>query len=191
MALIDGVLLAPGAGSRADHSSLLTLEAAILKARPDLAVRRFDFPYRLAGRRFPDRAPVLMEEVRDQLARFHDETGVSSIVVGGRSMGGRICSMVAAEHHPYIAGVLAICYPLHPPRKPDRLRIEHFPALLVPTCFISGDRDEFGSPEEFDAWIPTIAGPVTRHLLAGKRHDLRGCDNDVAALSTEWITARF
>ncbi len=186
--MIDGLLLAPGAGSNADHSSLLTLEAAILAVRPDIAVRRFDFGYRLAGRRFPDRAPHLLEEVRDQLAQLHDETGATSIVVGGRSMGGRICSMVAAQQHAHIAGVLAICYPLHPPGKPERLRVEHFPALAVPTCFISGDRDEFGTPDEFDTWIPNISGPVTRHLLLGKRHELKGCDDDIAAMSTEWLT---
>jgi len=188
---MNAVLLAPGAGSSADHPSLVAIETSLAEVRPDIAVRRFDFPYRLAGRRAPDRAPVLLSAVRDQLTQFHDETGATSIVVGGRSMGGRICSMIAAEAHPFVAGVLAICYPLHPPGKPERLRVEHFADLAVPTCFISGDRDQFGSPEEFDQWIPTIAGPVTRHLLVGKRHDLKGCDDEVARLSVAWITGRY
>ena len=110
---------------------------------------RADFPYRKEGRRAPDRPPKLMAAVREELAAIDDDV----IVVGGRSMGGRICSMVAAgadgEPPPAtVAGVVAISYPLHPPGKPDTLRVEHLPAITVPCLFVHGTKDPFGTPDE-------------------------------------------
>ena len=74
-------------------------------------------------------------------------------------MGGRICSMAIAEGLP-AAAVVLLSYPLHPPGKPERLRIDHFPALAVPSLFVNGDRDPFGTPAELAEHIPAIAGPV-------------------------------
>ncbi len=179
----DGVLLAPGAGTDASHPSLLAIEAALVP----LPVRRFDFPYRKAGRRAPDRAPVLLQAVRDEIDAACAEWGAERVVVGGRSMGGRMCSMVAAEGHPAVVGLVAICYPLHPPGKPEKLRTEHLPDLRVPCLFVSGDRDPFGTPEELEAATATIPGPVTHHWLPGKRHDLKGADGEIATVVAEWI----
>ena len=104
-------------------------------------------------------------------------------------MGGRICSMVAAgadgEQAPEsIVGVLLISYPLHPPGKPDNLRIEHLPGLTVPCLFIHGTRDPFGAPDELERWSDTIAGDVTLHWIDGRGHDLKGADREVAAVRT-------
>ena len=92
---VSGVLLTPGAGSDRDHPGLVALEERL----SPLPVERIDFGYRTAGRRFPDRAPVLLGEVRDGVARMADERGVdpARLVLGGRSMGGRMCSMAVAE----------------------------------------------------------------------------------------------
>ena len=162
-----GLLLTHGAGGGADHRLLVELDE-----RLDLPVRRMEFPYRAEGRKAPDRAPKLIAAVVDEAARFAAELDCdpSAIVFGGRSMGGRICSMAIAEGLP-AAAVILLSYPLHPPGKPERLRIEHFPELTVPTLFVNGDRDPFGTPDELAEHTPQIAGPVEVHWLEGQRHD--------------------
>src|SRR5690606_11783054 len=110
----------------------------------------------------------------------------AAVVLGGRSMGGRICSMAVAEGLPAAALVL-ICYPLHPPGKPERLRIEHLPQLDLPCLFVSGTRDAFGSPAEMEEHTAVIPGPVTHHWIEGKGHDLRGADAEIASITAAWI----
>ena len=162
------LLLFPGAGSSADHSSLLAIEAAVAPR----TVVRADFPYRRAGRRAPDRAPVLLQCVRDEAAPLL--AGGDGLVLGGRSMGGRMCSMaVGDETDPLPATALVlISYPLHPPGKPDRLRTEHFGSIRVPTVFTHGTRDPFGTIDELRAAVKLIPAPVEIVEIAGARHDL-------------------
>lgn len=187
---VDRVVLFPGAGSGADHPSLVAIERAVAATDPDVAVDRVDFGYRRAGRRAPERAPKLMAEVRSELGR----TATDRIVAGGRSMGGRIVSMVAAGADgqpppPGLVAVVLVAYPLHPPGSPDRLRVEHFERLDVPCLFVSGTRDPFGSPDELTAWTASIPGPVTHHWIEGARHELRGADDEVAAVVAGFVTA--
>ena len=181
---MNRLLLFPGAGSASTHSSLVAIEAAVA---PTPCVRA-DFAYRPAGRRAPERAPVLLQTVRDAAAPLLAVAG-DTLVLGGRSMGGRICSMVVGdEANPLPAkGLVLICYPLHPPGKPDRLRVEHFPRLTVPCLFISGTKDAFGTPDELSEWTATIPGPVTHEWMVGKGHDLKGCDDRIAALVAAWL----
>jgi predicted alpha/beta-hydrolase family hydrolase len=148
---------------------------------------RFDFPYRRAGRRAPDRAPVLVEAVRREAAALGERLGVGTdrLVHGGRSMGGRMCTQSHAEGLP-VAGLVLVSYPLHPPGKPDKLRIEHFPAMTAPCLFVHGARDPFGSPDELTAHTAAIAGPVEHVWLKGG-HDLKGGDAAVAAAVAAWI----
>jgi hypothetical protein len=178
------LLLTPGAGSSAEHPSLLAIEAAVAP----MPVERHDFPYRRAGRRAPDRAPVLLADLREAAAalvsRAHIRAG--RLVLGGRSMGGRICSMAVAEGLPS-AGLVLISYPLHPPGKPDSLRVDHLPALDVPCLFISGTRDPFGSPDELEAATATIPGPVEHLWIEGGRHDLKGGEAVIAAGVAGWL----
>ncbi len=105
--------------------------------------------------------------------------------LGGRSMGGRMCSMAVADGFP-AAGLVLISYPLHPPGRPDRLRTEHFPALRVPCLFVSGRRDAFASPEELESATAAIPGPVTVTFIEGD-HSLRRQDGVVASLVAGWI----
>lgn len=163
----SGLLLTHGAGGDSSHRLLVALEEHL-----QLPVYRMDFPYRKEGRKAPDRAPKLMAALHDEVEIAAETLGVRAdrLAFGGRSMGGRICSMAIAEGLPASAVVL-LSYPLHPPGKPDRLRIEHFPDLTVPTLFVNGDRDPFGTPDELDAHIGAIAGPTQVHWLEGQRHD--------------------
>jgi predicted alpha/beta-hydrolase family hydrolase len=182
------VLLYPGAGSDSSHSSLLAIEQAIM---PHRCVRN-DFPYRKEGRKAPDRAPKLLAAIREDLAAIPAD---EPLVLGGRSMGGRMCSMIAAgvdELAPprNLRGLVLISYPLHPPGKPDILRVAHFTAINVPTLFISGDRDTFGSPDEIREWTATMPKKAkVRHLfIEGKGHDLKGADHTIAGAVHDFLT---
>ncbi|MCB1028994.1 MAG: dienelactone hydrolase family protein [Microthrixaceae bacterium] len=184
---LGGLVLFPGAGSGADHPSLLAIESAV----SPLPVRRVDFVYRRAGRRFPDRAPKLIVEVAAavEAAAERWNTEPSSLVIGGRSMGGRMASMAIAEGAVEAAGLVLVSYPLHPPGKPDRLRVEHLGDVGVPTLFVSGNRDTFGTPDELAAAHELVGGPVTVEWIEGGRHELkRKADNaDVAGRIAGWL----
>jgi predicted alpha/beta-hydrolase family hydrolase len=160
---------------------------ALEKAVAPMRCVRADFPYRLAGRRAPDRPPVLLQAVRDAAAPLRR----GGLILGGRSMGGRICSLAVGDADAPLPakGLVLICYPLHPPGKPDTLRVEHFPRLDVPCLFISGTRDAFGTPDELTRWTATIPGPVTHEWLEGKTHELRGADQKIADIAAAWITS--
>lgn len=181
------LLLFPGAGSSANHPSLVAIEEAVAP----IPVTRADFPYRREGRRAPDRAPRLLACVVEEAGLLAERSGVAPerIVLGGRSMGGRMCSMAVADGLP-AAGLVLISYPLHPPGKPDRLRIEHFPRLTVPCLFVSGTRDAFGTPKERESHTAAIPGPVTHRWIDGGRHDLKGADAEIAQIVRGWLEAR-
>jgi predicted alpha/beta-hydrolase family hydrolase len=171
----EGLFLTPGAGSSAEHPSLLAIEAAVAP----LPVIRHDFPYRREGRKAPDRAPKAIADVVEHVPG-------PGWVLGGRSFGGRMCSMAVADGLP-AAGLVLICYPLHPPGKPDALRTEHLPNITVPCLFVSGTRDAFGTPEELEAAIALIPGPVSYVRVEGKDHSLRGADAFIAATVAAWL----
>ena len=183
-ARVGALLLAPGAGSSAQNPCLVAVEAAVAP----MPVQRMDFPYRKAGRKAPDRPPVLLAAVREEAAALVERAGVAPdrLALGGRSMGGRIFSMAVAEGLPAAALVL-ISYPLHPPGKPDTLRTAHLPQLEVPCLFVHGTRDPFGTPDELEAAAATIPAPVTHEWIDGGRHDLKGADARVAATVAEWL----
>lgn len=179
-----GLFLTPGAGSGRDHPTLLALEAALAPT----PVARVDFPYRREGRKAPDRAPKLVAFVQEEatLVAADQHVPPGEMVFGGRSMGGRICSMAVAEGMP-AAGLILISYPLHPPGRPEKLRTEHLPRLDLPCLFISGTRDPFGTPDEFAEALALIPGPVTTVWLEGGRHDLKGQDDAIVAAVQDWL----
>lgn len=185
---VAGLILAPGASAGRDQPALVAIDEAVSAA--GVRVERIDFPYRLAGRRAPDRPPVLLATVVEAAAgcarAWHLAPG--RIALGGRSMGGRMCSMAVAEGLGAAALVL-VSYPLHPPGKPERLRTEHFAALDVPCLFVSGTRDAFGSPRELEAATAAIPGPVTHSWVDGGGHGLRGKDAQVARAVRDWVVA--
>jgi predicted alpha/beta-hydrolase family hydrolase len=184
-----GVLvLYPGASAGREQASLVKIDQAA-SAMKGWSVVRAEFAYRAAGRRAPDKAPALMAEVREQVAAIGNRRRV---VVGGRSMGGRICSMVAGGADgiappKQVVGVVTIAYPLHPPGRPESLRTEHMPDVTVPWLFVCGTRDPFGTPDELTRWTKTIPGPVTHHWVENRGHDLKGADAEVGRVVTDWL----
>lgn len=196
------VLLAHGAGTDLDAPPLKVVAAALAVAGvPSL---RFNYPYRDADRKAPDRAPVLLAATRDAAARLARRTGLppERLVLGGRSMGGRMCSMVVGADlsgdGPIPAlGLLLLGYPLHPAGHPENVRDEHFPRLRVPCLFVSGTRDALAGREELPAAAGAIKGPVTFHWLESADHGYRPLKasgstlDDVLAetalVATEWV----
>lgn len=169
------VLLAHGAGAGMHAVTLTSVADALADARvPSL---RFNFPYVTAGRRAPDRAPVLAAAVRGaagELAR-RAKLPPERVMVGGRSMGGRFCSLAVGDtDDPLPAlGLVLLGYPLHPPGKAEQLRVDHFPRVHVPTLFVSGTRDAFGSPDELKAQARRIKGRVAWHWIDTADHGFK------------------
>jgi uncharacterized protein len=186
---IAGLVLAPGASASRDQSGLVAIDEALTAL--GVRVERIDFPYRLAGRRAPDRPPVLVATVVEAAHSLADDLGVPQerIALGGRSMGGRMCSMAVAEGLPAAALVL-VSYPLHPPGRPENLRTEHFGAIGVPCLFVSGTKDTFGTPAELEAATDAIPGLVTHEWIENGDHGLRRRDALVAEIVRAWFTSR-
>jgi len=178
------LLLTPGASAGRDQPALVAIEDALAP----VPVERMDFPYRKAGRRSPDKAPVLVEAVREGAADLAKRTGLGAdrLVLGGRSMGGRMCSMAVAEGLPAL-GLVLVSYPLHPPGKPEKSRTEHLPSITVPCLFLSGTRDAFGTVDELEMATKAVKGPVTHVWLDGGDHGLRRRDADVAEIVRDWV----
>ena len=196
MTRAKGLVLFPGAGSSSEHSSLIAIDNAM----SPLPVGRFDFPYRRAGKRPPDKAPVLLRCVHEEVSAFakRNKTRTSSLVIGGRSMGGRMCSLAAAGDTGVagaigkklnVRGLVLISYPLHPPTKPENLRVDHLSRIAVPTLFIHGTKDPFGSPAEIKKYAKRIDADVAFHFIENGRHDLKGADDPIAAVVHEWVTS--
>jgi uncharacterized protein len=148
------LILAHGAGAN-QASSFMVRFATSLAAR-GLDTVTFNFVYTEQRRRLPDRNDKLehcyrtvIEAVRG--GKFHDHAGRPKLVIGGKSMGGRIASQVAAAGQEGVAGLVFLGYPLHPPGRPDKLRSKHLPDIGAPMLFVQGSRDAFGTPEELRA----------------------------------------
>lgn len=143
------LVLAHGAGAPMD-STFMNVVARDVGAA-GFRVARFEFPYmrarREAGRKgAPDRPPVLLESWRDAIREIGGDDGPGSLVIGGKSMGGRIASMVADDAG--VAGLVCLGYPFHPPGQPDKLRVAHLENLKTPALFLQGTRDTFGTEDE-------------------------------------------
>jgi uncharacterized protein len=185
---IGGLVLTPGASAGREQPALVAVEEAL---EPEgVRVERIDFPYHLAGRRAPDRAPVLIGTIVEAAEALAEElrVGGERIGLGGRSMGGRMCSMAVAEGLA-AGGLVLISYPLHPPGKPERRRTEHFGKLEVPCLFVSGTRDAFGTREELEEATGEIPGEVSHVWIEGGDHGLKRKDETVAEAVRSWIVA--
>ena len=186
MPMIEGSVLFPGSGGSKEHDTLVALQDSL----SPLPVLRREFSYRRAGKRVPPRAPKLVAELIQEQQLITDELGCQPdrLIYGGRSMGGRICSMAVAAGMP-AAGLVLLSYPLHPPKKPDKLRVEHFADISVPCLFVSGSNDPFGCPEEFNQHLTQINGRVEAKYLEGGGHDPKTQDHVAAIVQAvnKWV----
>lgn len=193
------VLLAHGAGADM-HAPALTVVADALAAAkiPSL---RFQYPYRSAGRKAPDRPAVLLAATRAAAAELARRTKLppARLVVGGRSMGGRYCSLAVADADEPLPclGLLLLGYPLHAPGKPEQERKEHFGRITVPTLFVSGTRDALAGTPALRKAVRRVKGPVTTHWIETGDHGFKplkasGLTSadvlaDVAATTVGWV----
>lgn len=166
-----GLVLAHGAG--AGQLSPFMLRTAAELARRGVTVATFDFPYMSAGRRVPDRAPVLESAWRRAIDDARGQLGGLPLFIGGKSMGGRIASHVAAQGDAgHLSGLVFLGYPLHPPGRPEQRRDAHLPAITVPMLFVQGSADVFGSHDEISALLPSLPG-ATLHDIPGGDHSFK------------------
>jgi len=174
---------APGAGSNV-HDPFGALAARDL-APTGIATLRFQFPYSEAGRKAPDREPVLEETWRAAIDNARSRGG--RLIVGGRSMGGRIASHVVAQGSSVDALAL-FAYPLHAPGRPERRRDAHLEKIGVPTLFCSGTNDAFASPDELQGLTTFVPGSRL-HLLEGADHGFAVPKSSGRTRHDVWIEA--
>jgi uncharacterized protein len=137
-----------------------------------IAAATFDFPYIASGKHVPDRPEVLERAWREAIEAAHNQFGDLPLFIGGKSMGGRIASQVAAHGVPRIAGLVFLGYPLHPPGKPQQRRDAHLPAIEEPMLFVQGSKDAFGTSEEIRALLPKLQR-ATLNEIAGGDHSFK------------------
>jgi hypothetical protein len=168
----NGLVLAHGAGSNSGSSLLITLAGAFAAAGFD--VLRCDLPFR-QNRPYGPPRPGDAERDRDGLRNAVAalrKLGCERMFLGGHSYGGRQATMLCAGEPDLVAGLLLLSYPLHPPRKPAQLRVQHLPELQVPALFVHGTRDPFGSAEEMEAAVKMIPAKTKLFAVHGAGHDL-------------------
>ncbi len=180
-----GLVLTPGASAGRDHSGLVAIDLAVTAV--GISVERVEFPGRTEGRRRPDPEGVCIQTIRHATAALAQRLSVatSRVAIGGRSFGGRMCSMAAAEGLD-VAALVLVSYPLHPPGRPERLRTAHFPDLHLPCLFVSGRRDAFAAPHELERETAAISGAVTRVFVDGD-HSLRKSEPEVGEVVAGWL----
>jgi predicted alpha/beta-hydrolase family hydrolase len=177
------LLLTPGASATRAHHALVAIDRAV--SALGVVVERID----LNARAKPEK---VIETIAEAASTLADRAGVAPkrVVLGGRSFGGRMCSMAVADGLPAL-GLVLVSYPLHPPGKPDQARTAHFPRLRVPCLFVSGTRDAFATPEELTNAARAIKGRVRHVWLDGGDHGLRRQDEAVAdavgAAVADWL----
>jgi predicted alpha/beta-hydrolase family hydrolase len=163
------VVLAHGAGNDMSSPFLSAVHEGV--AAHGYASVKFNFPYTEAGRRAPDRAPVLEDCYRHVVAAIRTDPHLAPrrIVIGGKSMGGRMASHLAAQGDA-VAGLLLLGYPLHPPGKVEQLRVAHLPRIRVPMLFFAGTRDPLCRLDLLQRTLAELRAPVVLHVIDGGDH---------------------
>lgn len=167
---IATLLLAHGAGAPMDSPFMNDMAEKL--ANSGFEVVRFEFPYmidrRISGKkRPPDRAPKLLAAFEEAINNLDTS---KTLIIGGKSMGGRMASMIAANGNTHVDGVLCLGYPFHPPGRPEKLRTDHLPNITAPTLIVQGERDPFGGT----ALIETLSLPenISVSIAPDGNHDL-------------------
>lgn len=192
------VVLAHGAGNDMSNPFLSAVHQG-LADRGYLAVK-FNFPYKERGGRAPDPPAVLQACYRRVIAaiRSDPEMTPQRIVIGGKSLGGRMASHVAAQGED-VAGLIFLGYPLHPARKTDQLRVAHLDGIRVPMLFFAGTRDPLCNLELLRQTLKTLPSATTLHVIDGGDHSFvvpkalrrepAAIWNEIVAVSAQWLQA--
>jgi len=163
-------VFAHGAGAGQHHPFMAGVSKAL--AGRGIDVVTFDFPYKRLQKSAPDRPPVLEQSFREVVAAARRWSQADRLFIGGKSMGGRIATHLAAQGLESLSGVVCFGYPLHPPGKPQQLRIEHLPSIEVPMLVIQGERDTFGTPDELRPHLESMKAEVHLHVIPRGDHSL-------------------
>jgi len=195
---IAALILGHGAG--AGHRSAFMVNMARMLAALGIDVVTFNFLYTEQKRRIPDRPPVLEACYRAVIdtARQSVEGARAHLFIGGKSMGGRIATQVAAADRDLpVTGLVLLGYPLHPPGRPDQRRDKHLPSIGRPMLFVQGSRDAFGTPAELTPVLASLDQKATLHVVDGGDHSFKlsrtdpaaqaAALDDVASTVVEWI----
>jgi hypothetical protein len=172
-----------GHGAGAGQRSAFMVNVARALAALGLDVVTFNFLYTEQRRHIPDRAPILegcyrsvIDAVRREVASARDR-----LFIGGKSMGGRIATQVAAADAALaLDGLVLLGYPLHPPGKPEQRRDKHLPSIHRPMLFVQGSRDTFGTPAELSSVLASLDPRPTLHVVAGGDHSFKISRSDTA-----------
>ena len=170
-----GVMLILGHGAGVGQTSGFMVSFADALAARGIAVVTFNFPYTEYGRRVPDSNDKLETCYRAVIdaVRNRRKSGSGELAIGGKSMGGRIASQVAASGVGDLLGLVFLGYPLHPPGKPEQLRAKHLPSVRVPMLFVQGSRDTFGTPDELRPIVDSLKPPADLHVVEGGDHSFK------------------
>lgn len=187
-------ICAHGAGGQMNDRGMLAL-AEQLRGR-GMHVVRFNFLYREKGSSRPDPMPLLEQCIRAVSARARDEVKPARLIIGGRSMGGRAASMLAAEGFD-CAGLLLLAYPLHPAGKPEQLRDAHLSQIEVPTLCVNGTRDALCRRDLMEKVVHRLSDAWTMHWLEGADHSFHVLKssgrtdaqvlNEIGEVSSAWL----
>lgn len=170
-----GITLILGHGAGANQTSAFMVSFAAALAARGIDTVTFNFVYSEQGRRFPypNAAPEACWRAVIEAVRGRPKSPADKLAIGGKSMGGRIASQVAASGIDGLAGLVFLGYPLHPPGRPDRLRTAHLPAVRAPMLFVQGSRDPFGTPDELQPVIAGLQSPAELYVVEGGDHSFK------------------
>jgi predicted alpha/beta-hydrolase family hydrolase len=167
------VVLGHGAGA-SQTSAFMVLFATALAER-GLDAFTFNFNYTERGRRLPDPGPRLEACYRAaaQTVMNYPPASGNKLIIGGKSMGGRIASQIAAGGQPGLSGLVCLGYPLHPPGKPEQMRDKHLANISIPILIVQGSRDTFGTPDELRPAIAKLKAPCELYVIEGGDHSFK------------------
>lgn len=168
------IVVAHGAGAGMDHPFL----SGFTRAMNDdgAATLRFNFPYREAGRKFPDRPPKAIATWRAAMEEAKNRSDGEPVWAAGKSFGGRMASMAVAEGME-AAGLVYLGYPLHPPGKPEKIRDEHLYGLTLPMLFLQGTRDTFATSNKLESVVAGVGPSATLLWVDGGDHSFNVAGN--------------
>jgi uncharacterized protein len=187
------VVLAHGAGAGLDSDFMAFMADALVDR--GLQVARFNFVYIERGRKSPDKNDVLEDTFRSVIDALAEERAGKKLVLGGKSMGGRIASQVVASG-PEADGLVLHGYPLHPPGKPERMRDAHLHSIKVPMLFIEGTRDPFCPLDTLEKVLAGLDAPTELAVIEGGDHSFKVRKSSGRSTKEAWaeaadITAAF